>query len=172
MTEIVRKKIFFVITKSNFGGAQRYVYDLATALPVNEFDVSVVFGEGGELEEKLKNVGIKTIRIETLQRNVSFFKDLKVFFELIKIFRREKPDIIHLNSTKIGGIGSFAGRISEVPKIIFTAHGWAFNEKRNAVSKIFIAFLQWLTVLFSHTTIAVSQSMANQILKFPLDSQK
>lgn len=28
-----RKKVLFIITKSNFGGAQRYVYDLAMGLP-------------------------------------------------------------------------------------------------------------------------------------------
>lgn len=172
MSEISKKKVLFCITKSNFGGAQRYVYDLATSLSKEQFDVAVVFGQSGELEEKLRSAGIRTIKIDALQRDVSILKDLSVFFELIKIFRKEKPDAVHLNSTKIGGVGALAGRICRVPKIIFTAHGWAFNEKRNAVSKAAIAFLQWLTVMFSHTTIAVSQKTADQILTFPFVSKK
>jgi glycosyltransferase involved in cell wall biosynthesis len=90
-----------------------------------------------------------------------------VFFELVNIFRKEKPDVVHLNSTKVGGVGAIAGLICRVPKIIFTAHGWAFNEKRNFISRTAIAFLQWTTVMLSHITIAVSQTTADQILAFP-----
>jgi glycosyltransferase involved in cell wall biosynthesis len=172
MSERPKKKVLFCITKSNFGGAQRYVYDLATSMPAEQFDVAVVFGGGGELGKKLDNAGVRTIKISSLQRDVNIFKDFSVFFELIRIFRKEKPDVVHLNSTKIGGVGVVAGRITHVPKIIFTAHGWAFNEKRNAISKLAIAFLQWLTVRLSHTTIAVSQKTASQILAFPFISKK
>ena len=84
MQEIRKKKVLFAITKSNFGGAQRYVYNLATSLPKNEFDAVVAFGEGDELEKKLEAAGIHTIFIETLKRDVSIFKDIAVFFELIK----------------------------------------------------------------------------------------
>lgn len=167
MLEISKKKVLFCITKSNFGGAQRYVYDLATSLPKEQFDVAVIFGEGEDLQEKLRADGVRTIKIRALRRDVHILKDFFVFFELIKIFRNEKPDVVHLNSTKIGGIGSVAGRICRVPKIIFTAHGWAFNEKRGLISKKSIAFLQWLTVKLSHITIAVSQKTADQILAFP-----
>lgn len=167
MLEISKKKVLLAITKSNFGGAQKYVYDLATSMPADQFDVVVAFGEGGELEEKLRNASVRTIKINTLQRDVSLLKDFSVLFELIKIFKKEKPDVVHLNSTKIGGVGAVAARICGVPKIIFTAHGWAFNEKRNTVSKAAIAFLQWITVMLSHITIAVSQKTADQILTFP-----
>lgn len=167
MSEIPLKKVLLVITKSNFGGAQKYVYDLATSLPREQFDVAVVFGQGAELEEKLRTVGIRTIKIGALHRNVNPFRDLVAFFKLIKIFKKERPDIVHLNSTKVGGIGAIAGRICHIPKIIFTAHGWAFNEKRNFISKAVISFLQWITVRFAHTTIAVSQKTAEQILRFP-----
>ena len=167
MPEILRKKVLFVITKSNFGGAQRYVYDLATSLPRENFDVVVAFGDGGELEEKLSAAGVRTIKIDSLQRDVHFLKDIKVYFELIRIFKKEKPDVVHLNSSKIGGVGAVAGRHCKIPKIIFTAHGWAFNEKRNVVSKTIITFIQWLTVMLCHKTIAVSQKTADQILRFP-----
>lgn len=167
MPETSKKKVLLVITKSNFGGAQKYVYDLATSMPGELFEVCVAFGEGGELEEKLNSVGVRTTKIDSLQRDVSVLKDFSVFFELIRIFRKEKPDVVHLNSTKVGGIGALAGRLCHIPKIIFTAHGWAFNEKRSVVSKVIIAFLQWMTVILSHTTIAVSQKTADQILAFP-----
>ncbi len=151
-----KKKILYVITKSNLGGAQKYVYDLATALSYEPFDVAVVAGGDGPLIERLKDSGIRTIPINALKRDISVLNDIKSFFELVSIFKKEKPDIIHVNSSKAGGIGAFAGRIAKVPRIIFTCHGWAFNEERGVLSLWTIYFLSWLTVMLSHMTIAVS----------------
>ncbi|MEM9336939.1 MAG: hypothetical protein AAGA35_03730 [Patescibacteria group bacterium] len=48
-----RTKIIFFITKSNWGGAQRYVFDIATNLPP-EFEPVVMLGGDGELKHKLQ----------------------------------------------------------------------------------------------------------------------
>lgn len=157
-----KRKILFCITKSNFGGAQRYVYDLATGISREKYDVAVVLGGNGKLKEKLETAGIRTISVSALQRNVGIIKDISSFFELIKIFRKEKPAIIHLNSSKMGGIGGLAGRIARVKKIIFTAHGWAYNEDRSFFQKFAIAILHFITVAFSHLTIAVSEKSKEQ----------
>jgi glycosyltransferase involved in cell wall biosynthesis len=165
-------KILFVITKANFGGAQRYVYDLANASVAQGHTVTVLLGGQGQLADKLEKNKIRTIVLHNLVRDVKILQDVSVFIALIKIFRRERPDIIHLNSSKIGVLGSLAGRVAGVSKIIFTAHGWAFNESRPQWQKSILSFLQWLTVLFSHHTIAVSKSTANDISHFPLIRSK
>ncbi len=166
------KKILFFITKSNFGGAQRYVYDLATNLPKNQFEIKVASGGNGSLKEKLNRKNIQTIEINYLERSISVFRDIRVFFKIIKILREEKPDIIHLNSSKIGGLGSLAGRICGVNRIVFTAHGWAFNEDRPYFAKIILKFLYLLTFWFSHSIIAVSDITFKQISNFPFNKQK
>ena len=64
-------KILYLITKSNFGGAQRYVFDLACEAKKRGHDVVVGFGGHGPLEDKLTIAGIRTISIESLGRDVS-----------------------------------------------------------------------------------------------------
>jgi glycosyltransferase involved in cell wall biosynthesis len=167
-----KKKILYCITKSNWGGAQRYVYDLATNLPRDRYDVAVVLGGSGKLKEKLERTGVRTISVRALQRDIGISKDISSFFELIKIFRAEKPDIIHLNSSKMGGIGGLAGRIARIKKIIFTAHGWAYNEERNFFQKFAIAILHFTTVAFSHLTIAVSEKAKDQFKSAGLMKKK
>jgi glycosyltransferase involved in cell wall biosynthesis len=167
-----RKKILFVITKSVWGGAGKYVYDLATSLPKDAFDVSVTFGGTGPLSEKLIDAGIRTIPIVTLRRDISIVGDVLSFFELIKTFRKEKPDIVHVNSSKAGGIGALAARFAKVPQIIFTCHGWAFNEERSSPSLFLIRIASWLTVLFSHATIAVSTRDYNDGKAMPFVGDK
>lgn len=162
-----RHKLVFVITKSNFGGAQKYVYDLASSLPVKDFDIVVLLGGQGILKEKLEEKGIRTIVIRSLQRDVSVKKEFQVLKELFSILRSERPDILHLNSSKAGGLGALIGRILRIKKIVFTAHAWAFNEKRNAISRALISLAHWSTVVFSHETIAVSHAVKEDIEHFP-----
>ncbi|MEK7390733.1 MAG: glycosyltransferase family 4 protein [Patescibacteria group bacterium] len=163
----MKKRILFAVTKGNWGGAQRYVFDLATRLPKDQFEVCVLCGAGEQLEARLKEKNIRVIRLESLNRDVNIAKDAMSFVTLYRIFRKEKPDIVHLNSSKIGAIGALAGRLAGIKKIIFTGHGWAWNEDRFFLSKILIAFIHWLTILLSHTTIAVSEKVKDEISRLP-----
>ncbi|MEX0651967.1 MAG: glycosyltransferase family 4 protein [Candidatus Paceibacterota bacterium] len=172
MKTIHKKKILFVITKSNFGGAQRYVYDIARSLPKDTFEVVAAFGGEGLLKEKLEDAGVRTQAIEGLERDVNLFNEIKVFLRLSALYRKERPDIVHLNSSKIGGIGALSGRIARVPRIIFTAHGWAFNEERSWISRKIITLLYWATLLLSHTTIAVSKQIKEQVGFLPFTQHK
>ncbi len=166
------KKILYVITKANWGGAQRYVYDLATAAQAQGYEVAIAYGSPGELADQLKAASIQTFPIAGLERDVHLFKDITAFFSLLAIIRTYRPSIIHFNSSKISGLGAVAARLLRVPKILFTAHAWAFNEQRPWYQKIVIAFLAWLTVLLSTRTIVVSEAMRKQIVRWPFIRRK
>jgi len=161
------KNIIYVITKSNLGGAQKYVYELAVEAHKNGNNVSVIVGGGGALVEKLTAVGIDVHKLNHLKRDISLFNEFRTFFELIRIFRKVKPDVIHLNSSKAGGLGALAGQICGIKKIIFTIHGWAFNEDRNWLSKLAIKILYFTTIFLSDIAIAVSEETRKQARKIP-----
>ncbi|MDP3934669.1 MAG: glycosyltransferase family 4 protein [Candidatus Giovannonibacteria bacterium] len=169
-------KILYVITKSNWGGAQRYVYDIATSLDKEMFDIAVAAGGGGILIEKLNSAGIRTMPIPFLQRNIGAIKEFLSLYEIFKIFKSERPDIIHLNSSKIGGLGAVAAfslRAYKLrPKIIFTAHGWGFNEDRPYIARLIIFLAQWVTVIFCHKIIVLSRAMYSQAMYFPFSRNK
>ncbi|MCR4274737.1 MAG: glycosyltransferase [Candidatus Campbellbacteria bacterium] len=152
-----RKKILFVITKSNWGGAQRYVYDIATSLPTSEFEVAVACGGNGLLVSMLREKNIPVFEIKSFQRDISFRKEFSSLFELWKLYKMFKPDVVHLNSSKAGGVGAFVARLAGIQKILFTAHGWPFWEQRNMAQKILIVFFSWLTIVFTHKTICISE---------------
>lgn len=160
-------KVLILITKSNWGGAQRYVYDLATNLAKNSYEVEVMAGGKGLLIEKLIQAGIKANGELPITRDVSIFGDIKVFFKIFSLLREKRPDILHVNSSKMGGLGALAGRLVGIRKIVFTAHGWAFNEERTFISKMIIKFLHWITIILSHQTIAVSGALQNQLINWP-----
>lgn len=154
---VPKKKILYVITKSNFGGAQRYVYELATSLPKETYDVAIACGGNGLLTQKLREVGIPVFEVKSFERDINLAKEFASLFELRNIFKTFRPDIVHLNSSKAGGTGALIARIMGVPNIIFTAHGWAFNEPHNILWRSIVWFLSWVTALLSHTIILVSE---------------
>jgi glycosyltransferase involved in cell wall biosynthesis len=168
-----KKKILYCITKANWGGAQKYVYDLATSMNPDLYEVAVLVGSTGTLASRLQASNVRVIILGSLIRDVSLLKDVKAFWSLLKIFKQEKPDIIHLNSSKMGLLGTLAGRVylftnklkaaNCKPRIIFTGHGWAFNEDRSLWQKKIIFWLHKLTIALSHKTIAVSEQTKAQI---------
>ena len=160
-----RKKIIYLITKANWGGAQKYVFDLATSLPQDKFDVLVVHGQGNILSKKLQEEKIKTIFVPEMGRDINVLGEIISFFKIFKIIFDYNPDIVHVNSSKAGGIGAFVARLTFTQKIIFTVHGWAFNEPQ--FDNILTKFFSWLTVFLSTDTIVISKQNFEQGLRYP-----
>ncbi len=150
-------KILYLITKSNWGGAQKYVYDLATAFSEKGLDCVVAFGGFGELEKKLTDSGIRSVSLPSLTRDISFLKEFFVIREMYQLIRKERPGILHLNSSKASGIGAFLGRVCNVDQIVVTIHGAPFREDRKVYAKILIYFFTWLTCVCAHKVITVSK---------------
>ena len=168
-----RKKIIYVITKGNWGGAQRYVFDLATHLPKEKFDRAVAMGEGGILQEKLAGCGIRTLTLSRLRETgqaVPQIADLGVLYDLVRLFKRERLDIIHLNSSRAALLGALAVRFVSLfsllveprayrlkPKIIFTVHGWPFKEPRPLPVRMVIWAASYFTAFLATDVILVSK---------------
>lgn len=164
-------KVTYLITKATWGGAQQYVYDLMQEVLQKENKVELIFGEHGELAEKAKHLDV-TIHQADIPWRISILRDIKAIIRLVAILEKTKPDTLHANSSKAGILGVIAGRLAGVPKIIFTAHGWAFNEKRPAYQKVIFFIVHYLTVLFSNKTIAVSENIKSSFVRLPFMASK
>ena len=150
------------------------MFDLATGLPKEQYDVVVAIGtkDGDELKNRLEVVGIRTIPLSTLGRDVSVRKDTKSFWTLWQIIKSERPDILHLNSPKAAGLGTLIGRLLRIQNIIVTAHGWTWNEDRTFIQKILIKCVSLVTLMLAHTTITISQRECGQALAIPFAPKK
>ena len=199
MSEKSTKKILFIITKSVWGGAQKYVFDLATNLPKNQFEPIVAGGGKGRMAEKIKLAGLPYFEIKNFQRDLNLLKEIFAFFEILLIFLRTKPDIIHVSSSKAGGVTGVAGFIYSMirratmlfrlispyaqegetvllpaynPLKIFTVHGWAFLEQRPKWQNWLIKFFSKLTCLFYDKIICVSGNDYKVGLKYKIAPAK
>ena len=165
-------KILYIITKSNWGGAQKHVFDLATAMKAKGHEVKVALGGEGILKTKLEAAGIFTYSIATLGRDISVNKDAGSFKEIFSIIKNQKPDVLHLHSPKAAGMGALAGRLLRIKNIVMTVHGFTFNEDRPIHQRLAIRFFSWLTAMLCHKTIVISKREYDQAIRFPFIKDK
>jgi len=159
------KKILYFITQFEYGGAQRYVFDLANNLK-GDYEVAVALGErgnNGKLAKILTENNIKYFIIPHLKRNISPINDILAFLEILKLIRNYRPDIIHLNSSKISILGSIAAFIIKLRaancelRVFYTVHGWVFNEPLPVWLKYFYLWAEKFTARFKDKIICVSE---------------
>ena len=155
----------FVVTQGEWGGAQRYIYDLAGSPEAQNWAVDVAFGSDSEnaLGLKMEALGAKIWPLKWLKRPILPIADILAIFELFWLFRQTRPNVIHLNSSKAGVLGSLAaslkyfGLLTFDFRLVYTVHGWIFNEPMNAFKKQLYLLLEKFTARFKDKIICVSE---------------
>lgn len=162
-----RTKILYIITQGELGGAQRYVADLTTHLDKNRYDIVAAVGNGQDaLSKNLENLGYKVLTVKNLTRNIHPLKDIAAILEIKKIIKKINPDIIHLNSSKAGVLGSFAAKLEGNKNVVFTAHGFAFLEPH--AFKFIYFWAEKLASFLRKVIITVSEYDREQAIKYKL----
>ncbi len=123
MTDNQAKKprLLLLVTQADFGGAQKYVFDMAGGLR-EEWEVTVGTGEvaspsydsGSQrqdtgLLDRAKAAGLPTKIFFHLRREINPWHDLAAVFEVARYLRREQPDVVLANSSKAEVISALAG---------------------------------------------------------------
>jgi glycosyltransferase involved in cell wall biosynthesis len=153
---VTRPRLLIVITLAETGGAQQYVAQLLPALP-ERFDVVVAAHGTGPLREAAKNAGVRFVPLRHVRRSVNPIRDALGLVELIRLCRRERPHIVHANSSKAGILARLAAVAARVPIRIFTVHGWAFRAHAGLASRLYL-WADRLVSPLTTLTICVSAS--------------
>ncbi|HEX2912499.1 MAG TPA: glycosyltransferase family 4 protein [Chloroflexia bacterium] len=161
-------RLLLVITQSETGGAQKYVRDLATGLPREQYEVKVVCGGNSKLVTDLQREGVEVTALECLVREINPVKDWKAFTALRKIIKAWQPRIVHTNSSKAGLLGRLAARSCNTPVILHTAHGFVLSEPLSLPVKTFYWIAEKAGAIAGNHTIAVSESDRRLALRFGL----
>lgn len=159
-------KLFLIITQSAWGGAQKYVFDLATNL--KKYDVTVGVGSGGELIPKLKKSGVKVIEIPELVRSINPVKDVQAVLETYQLIKSSGFQIVHTNSSKAGVVGRLAARLAGVKAVTYTVHGLVLNEPMNFPVKAVYWLMEKVGSLCSGKIITVSQMDKDSVIRYGL----
>ncbi len=77
----------------------------------------------GEHVVDLTAAGIRHLSLRHATRSDALHRDLMALAELLSLFRRLRPDIVHTHNPKPGVYGRLAARAARVPVVVNTVHG-------------------------------------------------
>lgn len=110
----------------------------------NYFEVVAISSDSEDFDEIMHLQGdIRGYRVE-MTRKITIVKDLKALFGIIKILRRERPDIVHTHTPKAGLLGMLAAWICRVPHRLHTIAGMPLLEA-HGLKRVVLNFVERLT---------------------------
>lgn len=81
----------------------------------------------------LRAAGVEVVPLRHATRAVAPARDVAALAELVRVFRRLRPDIVHTHNPKPGVYGRLAARLAGVPVVVNTQHGlYATADDRRA----------------------------------------
>ncbi|WP_047609284.1 glycosyltransferase family 4 protein [Rahnella aquatilis] len=153
-------KIAHVQVIPKLSGVQQITLDILSGL--NDFngpiEKIVICGDliDNEFVGVFNNENIKVISIPSIKRSIGLH-DIRCFIELYKLFKKNRYDIVHTNSTKPGIIARVAAKCAGTQKVIHTVHGIAFHAHTNILIRVFYYTLENIATLFGDVNITVNK---------------
>jgi len=150
-----KKRILFVITQSELGGAQRFLCELMPRLDRNKYEVLVAAGKDGDGEFLgiLRNMAVSTLPLRFLRREIGLYSDFRGYLEVRGLIRDFRPDTLFLSSSKAGVLGSLAARKFPHLRTICRIGGWSFNEPISWPMRCFYILAEKCTAKFKDIII-------------------
>lgn len=90
-----------------------------------DYEVVALSSPGEALDRIAQREGVRTIAVP-MERHISILKDLKSLFALTRVFRKERPDMVHSMTPKAGLLCMFAAWWTKIPVRIHTFTGLVF----------------------------------------------
>lgn len=128
-----------------------------------EFDVVAVADDSGTLTEIAEREGVRTIGVP-MRREISLAADCRSLVALYKLFRRERPYIVHANTPKASLLSMVAAWATRVPHRIYTVTGLRF-ETTHGVLRFILKTMERITCLCATKVIPEGDGVKATLLR-------
>lgn len=172
-------KVVRVIARLNVGGPAKHVVWLTKGLPAPQFESLLIAGTVPPGEEDMgyfaTELGIAPAFVPEMSREISL-KDAVTVWKLYRLFRRERPDIVHTHTAKAGTVGRLAGILYRwlTPstllgrprpcRFVHTYHGHIFHSYYGpAKTRLFLTIEKMLARLGTDRIVVLSEQQRREI---------
>jgi glycosyltransferase involved in cell wall biosynthesis len=159
-------RVTHVITRLIVGGAQENTIASVFGLQRCGLELHLVSGPTtgpeGSLEPLVSAQPGLFTRVPDLIRPVHPWHDGKAWRELVRLFREQRPDIVHTHSGKAGLLGRLAAHRAGVRIIVHTIHGPSFGPFQGVLSNFGFRFAERLAGRYTTHFVVVADAMARQ----------
>ena len=146
---------------------EKFLLPLVDGMRAEGWDVVAVCSEGSAVP-RLRERGY---RVETVSiaRSMNPFSALRALLGLLRLFRRERFDVLHAHTPVAALIGRLAARMAGIPLVVYTAHGFYFHEGMAPRQyRLFVALERlagrWTDLLFTQSAEDARTAVAEGIM--------
>jgi glycosyltransferase involved in cell wall biosynthesis/GT2 family glycosyltransferase len=156
-----RPRVLHLITRLIVGGAQENTIASVARVDPGRYDsqlwIGPQTGAEGSLLNDARSRGLIVRVLPHLVREVNPWKDAMVIFQLVRLLKRERFDVLHTHSSKAGIVGRLAARIAGVPHVVHTVHGWGFHDHMHPAVRGVYIFLEKVFERWTDRLVSVSR---------------
>ena len=105
---------------------------------MKNYEVVLLSSPGPEMDEAREKYGVRTIEVP-MERHISLMRDMMSLWRLIKVFWKERPDMVHSMTPKAGLLCMVAGWLTRVPVRVHTFTGLVFPTATGLQRRILMA---------------------------------
>lgn len=137
---------------------------LAELRDTEGYDVIALSSPDPSLTALGEREGVRTIGV-AMQRDISPLSDLRSLYNLVRVLRRERPDILHTMTPKAGLLGMLAARIARVPVRVHTFTGLLFPTAKGLKRRL-LTLTDRITCACATHIIAEGQGVKADLLSY------
>ena len=128
-----------------------------------KYEVVALSSPGKEMVVIEKREGVRTIEVP-MERHISLNRDLVSLWHLIKVFRKERPTMVHSMTPKAGLLCMIAAWLTRVPIRVHTFTGLVFPTATGMKRRLLMA-TDWLTCACATHIIPEGEGVKNDLLQ-------
>lgn len=125
------------------------------------YDVVGVAKDTGQLDIVRQREGIRCIDVP-MEREISLSKDFRALYILYKLFRKEKPWMVHANTPKGSLLSMIAAWAARVPKRVYTVTGLRYQGAQG-LFRFILKTMERITCLFATNVIPEGQGVLHTL---------
>lgn len=152
-------KVLHVHTLPVISGSGINTFLTMKGLSKDFYEVELACQPNGPLADEVEKAGIVFRPIKHFVQPVSPLNDFLALCELVRLMRRQRYCLVHTHNSKAGFIGRLAAKISGIPVIIHTIHGFSFHSQEPFYRRWLFCNLERFAARFADRLITISQPL-------------
>jgi glycosyltransferase involved in cell wall biosynthesis len=170
-SRVDRVKVVRVIARLNIGGPAIHVINLTAGLDPTRFESMLVTGTESRGEGSMLDLararGVTPVIIPGMVGEATLNqRDLKALLALYRLFRRERPHIVHTHTAKAGVLGRVAARLAGVPVVVHTYHGHVLHGYYSPLWNWLLRRAERGLGLLSDRLVTVSEQVKRDLVRY------
>lgn len=169
-----KRKVIRVIARLNVGGPAIHVILLSAGLNNERWQTRLVSGVEAPGEGNMLGLaaekGVEPLIYSRLGRELNPLRDIVMIAQLYRLFRQERPDVVHTHTAKAGTVGRIAAWLAGVPVVVHTFHGHVLHSYFSPRKERFFRWVEQTLARITTQILAVSESCRQDLIHYRIST--